>query len=232
VPPHLRSRAAEHLAEAVRDREWHLATGFVGVGHLLPALSSNGYSDVAYRLLDQETVPSWRYPIRQGATTMWERWDGWTETLGFQSPHMNSFNHYALGAVGEWLYRFVAGIDQQPGSVGFEHVLLRPHPGGSLTWADAGFRSVRGPIASSWRRDGDTLTVAVSLPPTVTASVHLPSTDPSRAQDASGASAASVGTFCGDPGVGEAVFEVGPGAHRFTGPYEVERAADAEYRGT
>ncbi|HUC06248.1 MAG TPA: family 78 glycoside hydrolase catalytic domain, partial [Acidimicrobiales bacterium] len=88
--------AADHLVDAIRERDWHLSTGFVGVGHLLPALSAHGYSDVAYALLLQDSYPSWRYPISVGATTIWERWDGWTEASGFQSPHMNSFNHYSL----------------------------------------------------------------------------------------------------------------------------------------
>jgi alpha-L-rhamnosidase len=226
MPAPLRDRAAGHLVEAIRRRDWHLTTGFVGVGYLLPVLSGHGHSEVAYRLVDQETLPSWRYPIRHGATTIWERWDGWTEESGFQSPHMNSFNHYALGSVGEWLYRFVLGIDQPPGGVGFERVLLRPHPGESMGWAAGTFHSVQGPIASRWQRDGDTLTLEVSVPPGVTATVHLPTTDPAGARQAEGTGPRATERFCGDPRLQAAVFDVGPGTHRMVGPYAVPAAVE------
>jgi alpha-L-rhamnosidase len=94
---------------AVEAADWHLTTGFVGVGYLLPVLSAHGFSDVAYRVLAQQTLPSWRYMLDHGATTIWERWDGWSADRGFQSAWMNSFNHYSLGSVAEWLYRWCAG---------------------------------------------------------------------------------------------------------------------------
>lgn len=226
VPDHLRDRAADHLVEAIRERDWHLSTGFVGVGYLLPVLSSRGYSAVAYRLLAQESLPSWRYPIRHGATTIWERWDGWTETKGFQSPFMNSFNHYSLGSVGEWLYRFVAGIDQAANSFGFERPVLRPHPDGSLTWAGATLRSRRGSISSRWRLDGETLVIDVAVPPGVTADVHVPSSNPAATGAGGGITPTRVGRFCGRRGMGEAIFEVGPGTHHITAPYTHHAWAD------
>ena len=143
-----------HLGTAIRAAGWHLTTGFAGVGYLLPVLSSTGHTAAAYRLLEQDTLPSWRYMTGQGATTVWERWDGWTAEHGFASPEMNSFNHYSLGSVGEWLYRFLLGIDQEPGTAGFGRLLLRPHPGGSLDWARGTYQSVRGRIRSGWRREG------------------------------------------------------------------------------
>ena len=115
--------------DAIESEGWRLTTGFVGVGYLLPVLSAHGHTGVAYRLLEQDALPSWRYMVEQGATTIWERWDGWTAERGFQSPLMNSFNHYALGAVGEWLYRFVLGIEPAPDAAGFGRLLIRPHPG-------------------------------------------------------------------------------------------------------
>ncbi len=154
LPEHLRAQAATHLVEALAREDWHLGTGFVGVGYLMPVLSSNGYSDVAYRLLEQRSFPSWLYTVDRGATTIWERWDGWTDDNGFQSALMNSFNHYALGSVGEWLYRFVLGIELAPGAAGFDRVEIRPHPGGSLSYARGSFRSVRGEISTAWARDG------------------------------------------------------------------------------
>ena len=109
LPAELRERAAERLVENIERHDFHLTTGFVGVGLLCPTLSEIGYSDVAHRLLRNETFPSWGYSIRHGATTIWERWDGWTDTDGFQTPKMNSFNHYSLGSVGQWLYEYVGG---------------------------------------------------------------------------------------------------------------------------
>ena len=153
VPDDLRAAAADRLVAAIQAADWHLTTGFAGVGYLLPVLSSTGHTDVAYRLLEQDTMPSWRYMVDHGATTIWERWDGWTAERGFQSPWMNSFNHYSLGSVGEWLYRFLLGIDQEPGTAGFGRLLLRPHPGGSLSWARGSYQSVRGTISAGWKRD-------------------------------------------------------------------------------
>jgi alpha-L-rhamnosidase len=119
------------------------------VSYLCPALADNGYLDVAYRLLLNETFPSWGYSINQGATTIWERWDGWTEDTGFQDKGMNSFNHYALGSIGQWLYQAVAGIDI--GQPGFERIVIRPRVAEGLTHARAEYDSIRGKITSEWR---------------------------------------------------------------------------------
>jgi alpha-L-rhamnosidase len=171
VPDELRERAAERLVADIERHDWHLTTGFIGVGLLCPVLTEAGYADVAYRLLLNETFPSWGYSIRHGATTIWERWDGWTEEHGFQTPMMNSFNHYSLGSVAQWLYEYVAGI--RPARPGYEHVLIAPEPG-PLEWARATYRSVRGPITSAWRQDGDVFRLDVEIPANVTATVILP----------------------------------------------------------
>ena len=218
IPEDLRQPAAGHLVEAIRDADWHLTTGFVGVGYILPVLSSAGHAGVAYRLLEQDSAPSWRYMVEAGATTIWERWDGWTAERGFQSAWMNSFNHYALGSVGEWLYRFVLGIDQEPGTAGFGRLLVRPHPGGTLSRARGSYRSVRGPITSGWQREGGKFTFRLALPPNVTASVRIPSDAPGAVRDEGGAPPAAVAGFPGGRGSQEAVFEVGSGSHQFTGP--------------
>ena len=172
LPEELRAAAAEHLVEAIEREDWHLSTGFVGVGYLCPVLTEAGYPDVAYRLLENETYPSWGYTIKNGATTIWERWDGWTEENGFQSPNMNPFNHYSLGSVGEWLYRYVGGIDAE--TPGFGRILIRPRPGGSLTYARAEYDSVRGKIVSAWSIDIDQFNLEVTIPPNTTATVHVP----------------------------------------------------------
>jgi len=214
VPDDLRAAAAEHLVAAIRAAGWHLTTGFVGVGYLLPVLSSTGHTAAAYRLLEQDTMPSWRYMVDHDATTIWERWDGWTAERGFASPWMNSFNHYSLGSVGEWLYRYLLGIDQEPGTVGFGRLLLRPHPGGSLDWARGSYRSARGTISAGWKRDRDRFTYWTELPPNVTATVCIPSSHAAEVRDAAGNPPASLASF---PGAQEAVFQVGSGAHEFSG---------------
>ena len=218
IPDELRPAAADHLVAAIRRADWHLSTGFAGVGYLLPVLSGTGHTDVAYRLLEQETAPSWRYMVDHGATTIWERWDGWTEQRGFQSAWMNSFNHYALGSVGEWLYRFVLGIDQEPGQAGFGRLLIRPHPGGSLRAASGSYRSVRGLIRSGWQRDGETLRCQVEIPPNASACIRVPSADAAAVRDGAGERPAGIAEYPGLPGAQEAVFEVGSGTHEFTGP--------------
>ena len=173
LPQELRARAAERLVAAIERHDWHLTTGFVGVALLCPVLTEHGYADVAHRLLLNETFPSWGYSIRQGATTIWERWDGWTEEHGFQTPMMNSFNHYSLGSVAEWLYEYVAGIRLDPERPGYEHVIIAPTPG-ELDHAEATFESVRGPIRSAWRQDDGTFQLHVDIPANVTATVVLP----------------------------------------------------------
>ena len=218
LPEELRAAAADRLLAAIQAAGWHLTTGYGGVGHLLPVLSSTGHTEVAYRLLEQETVPSWRYMVQAGATTVWERWDGWTAERGFQSPWMNSLNHYAFGAVGEWLYRFLLGIDQEPGTAGFGQLLLRPHPGGSLSWARGSYRSIRGPVSTGWKRSGDRFTYWVELPPNVSASVRIPSDQAAETRDAAGNPPASLASFPGARDTQEAVFHVGSGAHEFSGP--------------
>ncbi len=218
VPDDLRANAARYLVEAIAQEDWHLSTGFVGVGYLLPVLSSNGYSEVAYRLIEQRGFPSWQYTIDRGATTIWERWDGYTDEHGFQSPRMNSFNHYSLGSVGEWLYRFVLGIELAPGASGFERLVMRPHPGEPVTHARGSFRSVRGEITSAWERKDGRFIFNIEVPPNVSASVRVPSTEPLGVVDAGGSGPQDVADYPGAIGQKEAVFEVGSGHHSFTGP--------------
>jgi alpha-L-rhamnosidase len=178
VPDDLVPKAVEHLAADIEKREVRLTTGFVGVALLCPVLAEHGRADLAYALLQQEEFPSWGYSIRHGATTIWERWDGWTEHGGFQSAAMNSFNHYSLGSVGDWLFSRVAGIDQTPESVAYQELLLRPLPGGTLTWARAEQETPRGRVACGWSLDGDVVTVTATVPPGSTAVLEVPTTDP------------------------------------------------------
>jgi alpha-L-rhamnosidase len=175
-----RPLAAERLAQDILERNVHLSTGFLGTPWLMPALTDNGQLDLAFRLLLQDTMPSWLYPIRHGATTMWERWDSWTESQGPVRLHitpgragrMNSFNHYAYGCVGDWLYRVVGGIECA--AAGYAKVRIQPIPGGGITWAKCAYESVRGRIACDWSVEDGRLRVAVEIPANVTAEVRLP----------------------------------------------------------
>jgi len=183
LPPRLVPAAVEHLAADIEKRDYRLTTGFVGVALLCPVLSDHGRADLAYRLLHQDEYPSWGYSIRHGATTIWERWDGWTDTDGFQAPAMNSFNHYSLGSVGDWLFGRVAGIDQTPGSVAYRELLLRPLPGGRLTWARAEQETPRGRVACGWRLADGRITVSATVPPGSTAVLEVPTPDPGSVRE-------------------------------------------------
>jgi alpha-L-rhamnosidase len=216
LEPDERPRAAARLVDDIEARDWHLSTGFLGVSWLLPALTANGHLDVAYRLLLRESYPSWLFPVRHGATTMWERWDSWSEHMGFQDPAMNSFNHYAYGAVGDWLYRTVAGIDAA--APGYAEITIRPRPGGGLEWARGSYESVRGRIASSWRYRGDAFELEVEIPASTTAVVHVPTTDASAVTEGDGPAGAAEGVSPDGTRDGAAVFRVGSGAYRFRAP--------------
>ena len=171
---HERPAVTARLLEAIEQKGGHLATGFLGVRELLPALTAEGRADVAYALLQRESFPSWLYSVRQGATTIWERWDGWTEGAGFQDPGMNSFNHYSLGSVGEWLFQTVAGLDTAPDDVGFGTVLVQPVPGGSLTSARATVATPYGAVSSAWTLAQGQLTLELDLPANTRARLTLP----------------------------------------------------------
>ena len=163
MPEDLRDSAANELVRDIEKRGMHLATGFVGTPYLLDVLEETGHLDVAYKLLEQETFPSWLFPVKNGATTIWERWDGWTPDKGFQDPNMNSFNHYAYGAVGAWMMRSVAGLDCDVKGPGYRHTIFRPRPGGTLTWAEASLDTPNGRIRIRWEIEGATLKVEMEV---------------------------------------------------------------------
>ncbi len=175
LPHELREAAVGRLVANIESLGWHLSTGFIGISHLNPQLTLAGRADVAYRLLLQESYPSWLYPVKHGATTIWERWNGWTHEDGFFNPHMNSFNHYSLGSVGEWLFRHVAGIELDPEVPGFRRFVLQPHLGAGLEFARGRYRTLHGEIRSEWKRDGDRFTWTVLIPANTSARVCVPS---------------------------------------------------------
>jgi len=177
LPQKLRPLAALELVADIQRRDGHLSTGFVGAPYLPHVLSDNGQVDAAYTLLHQKSWPSWLYSVTQGATTIWERWDGWTEESGFQDPGMNSFNHYAYGSIGAWLYNTVAGIDIDPAQPGYKHSILRPQPGGGLTQAAGKLKTLYGELVSDWKIENGKLHWTVVVPPNTTASLHVPAKD-------------------------------------------------------
>jgi alpha-L-rhamnosidase len=184
LPDALRAAAGGLLVANVTRHTGHLSTGFVGVSHSLPALTSHGNLDLAYQLLTNETYPSWGYSIGKGATTIWERWDGIKTDGTFQTASMNSFNHYSFGSVGEWMYSVVAGIEldnpatalptSSETSPGYKTFRIRPRPGAGLTSASGKLDSIHGTILSDWKIENSTFTLNVEIPVNTSAVVYLP----------------------------------------------------------
>ncbi|WP_165553105.1 alpha-L-rhamnosidase [Kribbella speibonae] len=183
LPEQAEQAAVKHLVADLELRGRSLTTGFAGVALLCPILTKYGYADLAYDLLHDDRYPSWGYSIKHGATTIWERWDGWTEENGFGPVAMNSFNHYSLGSVGEWLYGDVAGISQSPESIGFRDLVIKPTPGGRLHWAEASYDTPTGRVTTRWQQSDGTLTLDVTIPPGAHATIHIPTTNPEATQE-------------------------------------------------
>ncbi|HKA58659.1 MAG TPA: family 78 glycoside hydrolase catalytic domain, partial [Gemmatimonadales bacterium] len=187
LPDSLVAPAGERLAAAVRGRGMHLTTGFLGTPRLLPVLSATSHFDVAYGLLMQRSYPSWLYPISRGATTMWERWDGIRPDSSFQDAGMNSFNHYAFGAVGDWMYRTIGGISLDPTAPGGKRIRIAPRPGGGLTHARASLETPYGKVSSSWQLGERDFVLQASVPPNTTGDVVLIETTIARVREGGGA---------------------------------------------
>ncbi|MEY3432648.1 MAG: hypothetical protein RL131_584, partial [Bacteroidota bacterium] len=175
LPESLRMATADRLVENIRSYGNHLSTGFLGTPYLCEVLTRFGKTDMAFKLLMQETFPSWLYPVKMGATTIWERWSGIRPDGSFEPAGMNSFNHYAYGAIGDWMYRRVAGIDNAPGTVGYKKIKIEPNIGGELTQATAVYKTYYGEIESTWNLDGKRLGMRVRIPANTSASIHIPS---------------------------------------------------------
>jgi alpha-L-rhamnosidase len=174
LPETLRVPAAAHMADAVRAYDYRISTGIHSTIRLMKQLCEYGYSDIAYRLLMSRRFPSWFYSIDQGATTIWERWDGYVAGRGFQNAGMNSFNHVAIGAVGEWMYSHILGIRPDDGRPGYRHFTVKPLPGGKLTWAKGSYHAITGRIEVSWTNAGGEFALDVTVPPNTEATVVMP----------------------------------------------------------
>lgn len=174
LPEAMRADAAKRLVDNVAAYGNHLTTGFLGTPYLCHVLTRFGYTDVAYKLLLQDTYPSWLYPVKKGATTIWERWDGIKQDGSFQNVDMNSFNHYAYGAIGDWMYKVVAGINPDAAQAGYKHMVISPKPGGGLTSASASYKTLYGEVKSAWSVAGGMIKVDVTVPCNTTAAIVLP----------------------------------------------------------
>jgi alpha-L-rhamnosidase len=216
LPDSLVPVAAERLAQDVRFRDTHLTTGFLGTPYLLHVLGTTGHADVAFGLLTQRTYPSWLYPITRGATTMWERWDGIRPDTSFEDPSMNSFNHYAFGAVGDWMYRTIGGLDLDPAVPGYRRARIAPRPGAGLTGARASLETSYGTLASAWRLDGDRFVLEVEVPPNTSAEVTLRDTRLDRVLESGHPVSAADGVLTARQQGGDVLVSVGSGRYSFT----------------
>jgi alpha-L-rhamnosidase len=174
LPDSLRPQAAKRLADNIKSYGNHLTTGFLGTPYLCHVLTRFGYTDMAYKLLLQDTYPSWLYPVKMGATTIWERWDGEKPDSTFETPSMNSFNHYSYGAIGDWMYRKMVGLDTYEDGVGYKHIKIQPHIGGGFSFASANIQTYYGKLSSGWKVGVDTITIDVEIPANTTATIFIP----------------------------------------------------------
>jgi alpha-L-rhamnosidase len=178
LPEAMRASAAGNLVRLVNEAGGHLRTGFLGTPLLAPVLDRFGHTDLAYQLLFKETYPSWFYSIHQGATTMWERWNSYSHADGFGDAGMNSFNHYAYGAIGQWMHECIAGLAPDPAQPGYKHFFIQPAPGGPLTSARAELETPYGKASSAWILKNGTLHLEALVPPNTTATLMLPGKQP------------------------------------------------------
>lgn len=174
LPEALRQQAADRLSENISNYGDHLTTGFLGTPYLCHVLTRFGKTEQAFKLLMQESYPSWLYPVKMGATTIWERWDGQKPDSSFQTPGMNSFNHYAYGAIGDWMYRTIAGLDTEQGFAGYKKISIKPHIGGGLSHAKAVLQTNYGQLSSEWKIDPNGTTYNFEIPANTSATVYLP----------------------------------------------------------
>ncbi len=170
-----RSAAGERLADLVAASGYRVTTGFAGTPYICDALTQTGHLDVAYRLLLERECPSWLYPVTMGATTIWERWDSMLPDGSINPGQMTSFNHYALGAVADWMHRTIGGIS--PAAPGYARVRIAPRPGGGLSWATSALQTPHGEIRVAWKLVEDDLNLEIDLPDGVTAEIALPDSE-------------------------------------------------------
>ncbi len=208
--------ALDGLVDDVRDNDTHLTTGFVGTPAVCPVLGGNGRADVAYDLLFQTTAPSWLFAVRSGATTMWEQWRGIEDGV-FAESEMNSLNHYASGAIGEWMYSTIGGINPDPRAPGFKNVIVRPIPDPRLTYASASLETMYGTLSTNWRLDdAGMFHLDVDIPTNTTASIYLPRAQAESVRESVTSLTEAVGVRTVREVATDVVVEIGSGSYRFS----------------
>ncbi len=215
IPQEKRAAAVEKVVERIHAYKDHISTGFHTTIMLMNELTRAGRNDLAYMLLNNRTIPSWGYTVDQGATTIWERWDGYVAGRGYQDPGMNSFCHYAIGSVGEWMYRTILGINPDEANPGYKHFFLQPVPGGGLTWAKGSYHSIHGTIATEWKLEGDSLNLNVTIPANTSATLRLPATDAAGVTEAGKPAAKAEGVKFVKTEGGAAIYELASGTYAF-----------------
>ncbi len=215
LPGSLRQQAAQRLADNVKAYGNHLTTGFLGTPYLCHVLTRFGFTDASYKLLLQETYPSWLYPVKMGATTIWERWDGQKPDSSFQTPGMNSFNHYAYGAIGDWMYRKMVGLDTYEDGVGYKHIKIQPHIGGSFTHASASLQTYYGKLSSGWKVETGRILMDVEIPANTTATVYIPTPKAGDITESGKALSAENGITITGTEEGYVVLQLGSGTYHF-----------------
>jgi len=225
LPVDLRPKAAQRLVDGIAKYHGHLSTGIQTTHRAMLELTRYGCNDTAWQLLTNRTFPSWGYMLDNGATTIWERWDGYVKGRGFQDPGMNSFNHWAFGAVGEWIWRNLAGINPDDAGPGYKHFVIRPRVCAGLTWARASYDSIHGTISSQWRLEHGAFKLDLRVPPNTTATVFVPTAKPDAVTEARKPAANAPGVerrSSTEPGVAQ--FEVQSGRYSFSAPAPEDQA--------
>lgn len=215
LPAEQRDLAADRLVENIKRYGNHLSTGFLGTPYLCHVLSRFGKTDMAYTLLMQESYPSWLYPVKMGATTIWERWNGIRTDSTFEPASMNSFNHYAYGAIGDWMYRVVAGLDTYEDGPGYKHILIQPIPGGGLTNAKASLKTHYGLAVSGWTKQGEDMIYTIEIPCNTKATVVLKTTAIDNVTESGLPIAGNKEIYLLSNGYGEVRLTVGSGKYVF-----------------
>lgn len=216
LPENLRAQAAQRLVDNIKSYGDHLTTGFLGTPYLCHVLTRFGYTDVAYKLLLQDTYPSWLYPVKMGATTIWERWDGQKPDSTFETPGMNSFNHYAYGAIGDWMYRKMVGLDTYEDGPGYKHIKIQPHIGGGFTNAAASLQTYYGKLSNAWKIENNQLTMDATIPANTTATIYIPAANADAVQESGKALNTVADVKITGNEDGYVVVQVGSGTYHFT----------------
>lgn len=221
-PETMRQQAADRLVANIKQYGNHLTTGFLGTPYLCHVLTRYGYADVAYTLLLQETYPSWLYPVTKGATTIWERWDGIRTNGDFQAITMNSFNHYAYGAIGDWMYRVMVGLDIEEGALAYKKIRIKPHIGGKFTHAAASYETSYGKLGSGWKIQDQKFIMNAEVPANTTATIYVPVIGENEVLENGQSLTASKSIQVVGKEKGYIVLKVGSGKYEFSTNYEVK----------